>query len=73
MSENIEVSSDHWKTIEPERIMSLPIEIVPGVTRSDDNPSFAIDADGIEWICGFFNGRFCRVAVSKQQQLSTVN
>jgi hypothetical protein len=49
MSENIEISADHWKA------------------------SFAIDKDGVEWICGFFNGKFCRVAVSKPQQLSTVN
>lgn len=73
MSKIIEISSEHWKSIEPERIMSYPIEVVPGVTRSDNNPSYAVDENGTEWICGFFNGRVCRVAVSKPQQSSAVN
>jgi len=69
----IEVAAECWMPITPERILAFPIKVIPGITRSADNHSFATDADGVEWICGFFDGNVCRVAVSKPQQSNAVN
>ena len=53
---------ENWKPIDAETILGAPIQDIGyKVILEDDCRSYAIDDDNKWWVCGFFNGKFCRV------------
>lgn len=52
----------NWKPIDAETILGAPIVDIGKILDIEhDNESYAIDADGKYWVCGWFLGKFSRV------------